>query len=224
MAKANDISSQKKSRVLLIIVLIIILFFLSLFIWKMLSKEETTKREEKNTTQIFSETEDNNYQVNEKQQKNQESYDKAPNETDFFRKIILDSETKKCFYKILNLNAKLEEDFKMNTKDILNLIKDKPIVFALKNTELKPNSHINLFKETSLAEGSGKEQNLYYFKDKPNLKLKINKKKSFWGEITYIQAQLLSNSEILLLNDFLDTDNPKINLVTTNLILYKDKV
>lgn len=112
----------------------------------------------------------------------------------------------------------------MNTKDILNLIKDKPIVFALKNTELQPNSHINLFKETSLAEGSGTEQNLYDFKDKPNLKLKINKKRSLWGEKTYIQAQLLSNSEILLLNDFLDTDNPKINLVTTNLILYKDKV
>ncbi|WP_284928272.1 hypothetical protein [Candidatus Phytoplasma sp. AldY-WA1] len=224
MAKANDISSQKKSRVLLIIVLIIILFLLSLFIWKILSDEKTTEKEEKNTTQIFSETENNNPQVNEKQQKNQESYDKAPNETDFFRKIILDSETKKCFYKILNLNAKLEEDFKMNTKDILDLLKDKSIVFDLKNTELKPNSHINLFQETSLSKGSGTEQNLYDFKDKPNLKLKINKKKSLWGEKTYIQAQLLSNSEILLLNDFLDTDNPKINLVTTNLILYKDKV
>lgn len=53
MTKANDILSQKKSRVLLIIVLIIILFFLSLFIWKMLSKEETTKTEEKIQLKFF---------------------------------------------------------------------------------------------------------------------------------------------------------------------------
>ncbi|AYJ01525.1 hypothetical protein CWO85_03435 [Candidatus Phytoplasma ziziphi] len=221
---ANDATSQKKSRVLLIIGLIIILFFLSFFIWQMLSKEETSTKEEKGTTSISSETDNNKSQINDKQQNIQESYDKATNEADFFRKIILDAETQKCFYKILNLNAKLEEDFKMNTKDILNLLKDKPISFALKNTELQPNSHINLFKETSLSEGSGTEQNLYDFKDKPNLKLKINKKRSLWGEKTYIQVQLLSNAELLLLNDFLDTDNPKINLVTTNLTLYKDKV
>ncbi|MDV3168089.1 MAG: hypothetical protein Q8781_02240 [Candidatus Phytoplasma stylosanthis] len=199
-----------------------------------MKKNENEKIEEKIQTdkQSHNENEKANEYLNEEINKiqtnpvqeinnnNNNNKSKKEDEADFFKKSN-DESGEICYYKIGNLQANENEDFKMNTNDILKLLKDHPeIYFALKNKELKTNSYLNLLKESDHIS----EKKLYDFKEIPDLKLKINKRKSTWGENTYLQVILLKNKETLFLTEYplTENQNKKINLIARNLTLYKN--
>lgn len=216
-------SYKKQFQIVIIVFLIIILLYLIYFF---ILKESTDKNKINtaniDTTNIEQEFHEPIYQQlseNEISYPNSDTT-KLPNESDFFKKININSDTQKCYYKIDNLKGKPEEEFQMDTKDILNLLKNKSnlsIIFNLKNLELKPNSSINLLKDAS-----GEEHNLYNYRNSNNLKLQLSKRVSTMGEKQYLQACLLCNKQPLLpVSEYYSENHPKINLITTNLTLYK---
>ncbi|WP_341266405.1 hypothetical protein [Candidatus Phytoplasma fraxini] len=214
----NKIVSEKKLHIL-IIFLIITLFLLFYFIFNKLNKnDEHIIQTEPNLPEEISNEEE--------QQPNllpdiPKGYSSEPNELSFFKKTHLDYETQKCYYRLSNFEGHQEDDFKMNMEDIQKILKEKAITLYIKNQDLKPNSSINLLID---PKDSGQEKNLYEFRNKPNLRLRISRKKNFIGDETSLLVTLLSfgkNIEFLCSNTYLNKNYPKINLITTNLTLYR---
>lgn len=212
---------KKQFQILIIVFLIIILLYLIYFF---ILKEPTDKNKVDTPNTKITDIQEEVYEpINQQLSDDDISYlysdtTKLTNESDFFKKININPDTQKCYYKIENLKGKPEEEFQMNMKDILNLLKQKPaIIFNLKNTELKPNSTINLLKDES-----GAERNLYNYKELGDLKLQLKKRVSSMGEKQYLQVYLSYNKQPLFaVSEYFSENYPKINLVTNNLTLYK---
>ncbi|MEZ0180346.1 hypothetical protein ['Camptotheca acuminata' phytoplasma] len=210
----NEINT-KKIQYAIIIFLIIATFFV-IFYFLVINRKEVEKDVK---TNVIPQTE----QINkDSTPESSDASARLHGEIDFFKKVNVNDETK-CFYKIDKLLAHSENDFKFDITDLDKILTDKPqsqLLFKLKNDEIKPNSSINVLKDST-----GIEKKLFEFKNKPNLQLKINKQISSTGNQRKVQFQLLSDSEVLLASSLPCEPNLKINLVTTNLRLFKnDKI
>ncbi|QTX03172.1 hypothetical protein LFWB_6090 [Candidatus Phytoplasma luffae] len=213
MVKKTNIKKNKLISLIFVILLILLLCLLVFYFF--ISEKKDVKKDESNTTSMESDNIFESQTANEANIYPEVTY-KLPNEVNFFKKIKLNDTTEKNYYQISDLVGKQEDGFRMYTKHILNILTKNPIIFYLKNDELKTDSSINLLQDLFV------DKNLYEYKNKPNLYLKIIKQKSLWGAQTNIQVQLLSEKEILLVNNYSD-QIAKMNLVTTNLTLYKNR-